>query len=384
VVDAQTGEIYFARNPNLQLPPASTTKLLTALIALHETAPEDVLPVSPYASSMPASKAYLRPGWTMQSRDLLYALLLHSSNDAAVVLAEGVGGSVAGFARIMNTTARSFGATQSNFVTPNGLPAADHYSTARDMALIMRQVLQTPGMRDLLSTRATIIQPYSGSRKRIPLRSTNKLLWRDDLHVIGKTGYTRLAKRCFVGAASAGGREVIVAVLGSTNLWGDVELLSAYGLDQVAPDWRQQTGYQVAAAPRFGSPGSAGTRNRFAVPPAELVPPQNRLRGRAQAPAADARRYARAGVAAPGEGDREDISRAGLRYHLQLGSYPTKARADQVRQQAAKRGYRAVIQKVSGSFRVTVRDFTSRDTARQAAQSLKRSLRIEPIIVASR
>ena len=219
VVDAQTGDVQFARNPNLPLPPASTTKLLTALIALRQLSPDSVLSVSAYASTMPPTKAGLKPGWRLSARDLMYALMLHSANDASIVIAEGIAGSVPNFARMMNATARSLGATDSNFVTPNGLPTPDHYTTVHDMALIMRAVSQTPGMRDILSTRSAVIQPLSGSTRRIGLRSTNRLLWRDDLHVIGKTGWTREARRCFVGVGSANGHEVIVAVLGSRDVW---------------------------------------------------------------------------------------------------------------------------------------------------------------------
>jgi D-alanyl-D-alanine carboxypeptidase (penicillin-binding protein 5/6) len=387
VVDAQTGEVHFARNPNLQLAPASTTKLLTGMIALRQLTAGEILPVSRYASTMPATKVWLRSGWTMSQRDLLHALMLRSANDAAVVIAEGVAGSVPDFARLMNATARSLGATQSNFVTPNGLPAAGHVSTARDLAILMRHALDTPGMRGLLETRTAVIQPASGSNKRIALRSTNKMLWRDDLRVIGKTGWTRQAKRCFVGAGSASGRDVIIAVLGSTDLWGDVELLSAYGLDQSAPDWRQRSGYQVAAAPRLDPAPAQQGWSRVAPPP------PSRVRGRHAAPAAaaSARQFAstkgstrspRAAEAA--QGDREDVRRANLRYHLQLGSWKSKVRADQLRQQVTKRGYRASVERIAGTYRVTVRDFASRDAARTAARSLKRTLRVEPVIVASK
>ena len=245
-VDVQTGAVYFARNETLPVPPASTTKLLTAIVALRSTAPDALMRVSANAASMPPSKAYLRAGTVYTSRDLLQALLMKSANDASVVIAENIGGSVPGFAQIMNQTARSLGAHDSNFITPNGLPNPDHYSTARDMAYIMRAALQTPGMRGILSTPTGVIEPVSGGVQRISLRSTNRMLWRDDLSVIGKTGWTRAAKRCFVGMTSANGHEVIIAILGSRNLWGDVELLSQFGLSQAVPnydDWRTRGGW---------------------------------------------------------------------------------------------------------------------------------------------
>jgi len=393
LIDAQTGEVYFARNPTLPLPPASTTKLVTALIALHKLPPDAVLPVSAYASSMPATKAYLRPGWQMRARDLLYALMLHSSNDAAVVLAEGIGGSVPGFAQVMNATVRSLGGTESNFVTPNGLPSSNHYTTARDMALVMHAVLQTPGMRDILSTRTAVIEPYSGGRRRIGLRSTNRLLWRDDLNVIGKTGWTRQARRCFVGAGTANGREVIVAVLGSSDLWSDVEGLVTYGLSRAqSVDVRQQAVWQAAAA--FSTPPDSGwsrpasqpdeiaevapapraADERRAMRMASVVPPGTTARGRREV----ARGQAQA------QGDGVDPRRAALRYSLQLGSYRSKARADQLRRDLAKQGYQARVEPAGGAYRVSIANFSSRDDARRAARRLGRTLAVDPVIAASK
>jgi D-alanyl-D-alanine carboxypeptidase (penicillin-binding protein 5/6) len=395
VVDSQSGEVLFARNPTLPLPPASTTKLLTAMIALRQLSPEAILPVSAYASTMPPSKAWLKPGWEFNARDLLYALLLRSANDASVVLAEGIGGSVPGFARLMNTTAQSLGTTASNFVTPNGLPAPDHYSTARDMAIILRSALLVPGMRDVLSTRTAVIQPLA-SRKRIALRSTNKMLWRDDVHVIGKTGWTRQAKRCFVGAATRNGREVIVSVLGSSDLWDDVEILANYGLDQGGTgEWRDGAGWQQAAAP-VAPMGTAWSRpiSEAGDIPAVVAPvrpsDERRAMRMAAAPATTAygkrgkQRIAAAQVNPAPQGDGGDVARSKLRYSLHLGSFRSKARADQLRKDLAKRGYRAEVEPVGSSYRVSVPSFQSRDAARKAARTLSRTMRVDPVIVASK
>lgn len=389
-VDAQSGTVYFARNESQPLPPASTTKLLTAIIALRHTAPDELMRVSANAASMPPSKAYLRAGSVYSSRDLLHALLLRSANDASVVIAEHIGGSVPGFARIMNQTARALGATQSNFVTPNGLPSPGHVSTARDMAYIMRAALQTPGMRGVLSTRNEVIEPVSGGPRRIALRSTNRMLWRDDLSVIGKTGWTREAKRCFVGMASANGREVIIAILGSSNLWSDVELLSHFGLGRALPGYDERAGWQQAAV----------------VPPAEVAPPPpvtwyrgtGRVAPPAAAPSTRSERTARVasapnmrslktaknGRAAVAQGDREDPRRAQLRYHVALGSYRSKARAQQIARDLSKRGYRAVITSRGKTHQVLVKNFPSRDAARKAAAKLGRALKVEPVVTASR
>lgn len=396
LIDAQTGSIYFARNATTPLPPASTTKVVTALVALRETAPDELMRVSAHAASMPASKAYLRARSIFTSRDMLFALMLRSANDASVVIAEHVGGSVPGFARMMNEAARAAGATDSNFITPNGLPMPGHVSTARDLALIFRQALRQPGMRNLLSTPTESIEPVSGGgARRIALRSTNKMLWRDDLTVIGKTGWTREAKRCFVGAASYQGREVILAVLGSRNLWSDVELLARVGLGRAVPGyedtWRQRAGMQQAAIkpPAASEPAITWYRGGGKVPAERVAPPPSTRNERtarlAAAPKPKAPQHARTTKrAAVAQGDREDPRRAHLRYHLQVGAYRSKTRAQQVGRDLAKRGYRAEVQGKSGTYRVVVKNFGSRDAARKAATSIRRTFKVEPVIIASR
>ena len=396
-VDVQTGAVYFARNETLPVPPASTTKLLTAIVALRSTAPDALMRVSANAASMPPSKAYLRAGTVYTSRDLLQALLMKSANDASVVIAENIGGSVPGFAQIMNQTARSLGAHDSNFITPNGLPNPDHYSTARDMAYIMRAALQTPGMRGILSTPTGVIEPVSGGVQRISLRSTNRMLWRDDLSVIGKTGWTRAAKRCFVGMTSANGHEVIIAILGSRNLWGDVELLSQFGLSQAVPnydDWRTRGGWQQAAVPPPvpAAPGVTWYRGTGGV---QAAPPSARSERNARVASvptmsafkkdiAQGKRASKAKKPVVAQGDREDPRRGNLRYHVELGSYSSKARAQQVARDLAKRGYRAVVTSAGGTTQVMVKNFPTRDAARKAAKTLGRALKIEPVVTASR
>ena len=394
-VDVRSGTIYFARNEDLPLPPASTTKLLTAIIALRHTAPDELMRVSATAASMPPSKAYLRAGTVYTSRDLLQALLMKSANDASVVIAEHIGGSVPGFARLMNQTARSLGATNSNFLTPNGLPTPGHYSTARDMAYIMRAALQTPGMRGILSTPTGVIEPVSGGPQRISLRSTNRMLWRDDLAVIGKTGWTREAKRCFVGMTSANGHEVIIAILGSRNLWADVELLSTYGLGQAVPgydDWRQRQGWQQAAAEPPAAPAVTWYHGTGGVEPPPPSARSERNARIASAPTmrtfqkdtATATRASKGRKNVVAQGDREDPRRANLRYHVELGRYSSKTQAQQVARNLAKKGYRAVITTSGGKQTVMVKDFPTREAARKAAATLGRALKVEPVVTASR
>jgi D-alanyl-D-alanine carboxypeptidase (penicillin-binding protein 5/6) len=235
LIDNQTGDVLWQRNPDLPLPPASTTKIVTAILALQSGRLDDSFRVTPEAAQAPPSKISVQPGWRMRLRDLVYAVLLNSANDASVVIAEGLAGSVPAFAERMNARARALGATHSHFVNPNGLPAADHYSTARDLATMFEYALQDPVFNSVINTKTTIVSPAAGSARRIVLRSHNRLLGNYHIHVVGKTGWTLAAKKCFVGAAQANGREIGVAVLGSRDLWGDLKRLIEYGFSGTNP-----------------------------------------------------------------------------------------------------------------------------------------------------
>lgn len=347
LVDDDTGNVLFARNPNLQLPPASTTKILTALVVARSGALDRNVRVSRLASSMQPTKVWLKPGWVMNVEDLLYAILLNSANDASVVLAEGIGGSVPNFARMMNETASSLGATHSRFVNPSGLPGRGHYSTVRDLATIMHHVLRTEPLREILSTESQVITPRRGSKRRITLRSHNRFLNGEKFRVIGKTGWTRKAKRCFVGAASDGKREIIVAMLGGTNLWGDLERLLDYALNpEPIPD----------------------------VVPIQQVSAKPEVRATNDPSSAD--------------GTAAENPRPQFRYHVQIASFTSRVKADRLRRQVVKQGYPASVEQAQINarrmYRVTIRNFETRASARRAARTLGKTYRVQPLIVAVR
>ena len=232
-----TGEILFAKEPHLRLPPASTTKVLTALVVLDRLDPNARLPVSAQAASVAPSRIGLRAGEVVTTQDLMYGLLLKSGNDAAETLAEGVGGSVYQFAGLMNAKAWQIGARGSHFTNPHGLPDDDHYTTAYDLALIFRWAMHYPLFADIVRTRTAALRIESGPGlygdwRMVPVRNTNRLLASYEGARGGKTGFTLKARRCFVGEVDRGGIRLIVTILNSPNsgtLWQDARNLLDYG-----------------------------------------------------------------------------------------------------------------------------------------------------------
>jgi len=142
-MDAATGKLLYQKDADLRLPPASTTKVVTAILALESgRSLTQTLVVSKEATRVPASKLYLRPGQSVSIEELLYGIMLASANDASMVLAQGIAGSVERFTDLMTQKAHQIGATNSNFTNPHGLTAPDHYSTAKDLAVFFRYAMK--------------------------------------------------------------------------------------------------------------------------------------------------------------------------------------------------------------------------------------------------
>jgi D-alanyl-D-alanine carboxypeptidase (penicillin-binding protein 5/6) len=230
VMDATTGRVLYAKNPELRLLPASTTKLMTALVVVERAKLSDVTTVSSRAAGQPASRVGLKTGEKFTLENLLYGALMKSGNDAAVALAEAVGGTEEHFVELMNLKAAAIGAYDTHFVNANGLPEPGQYITAYDLAKIMRQAIKYPVLQAILGTRVTQVSTEGG--KQIRVRNTNKLLWSDDDVLGGKTGYTRKARHCFVCAGERNNGTIIVALLGEPYrdlLWKESEELMAFG-----------------------------------------------------------------------------------------------------------------------------------------------------------
>jgi len=230
VMDAATGRVLYAKNPELRLLPASTTKLMTALVVIEKKKLTDVVTVSQRAASAPPTKAGLRAGDKVTIETLLYAALMKSANDAAVALAESVTGSEEEFVSLMNRKALAIGANDTHFINANGLPGKGQYITAYDLSKIMRHAIKYPVLKEILGTRITEIATETG--KTMFIKNTNKLLWSDEELLGGKTGYTNQARHCFVCAGERGNETLIVALLGSPRrdlLWKETEALMGVG-----------------------------------------------------------------------------------------------------------------------------------------------------------
>lgn len=238
LVNGTTGSVIFEKNADMEMYPASTTKILTALLVLENCDLSTQVTISQRAIQTEASWIPAMMGEVYTVEQLLYALMLHSANDAAIALAEAVSGSVENFAVLMNERAREIGCTSSNFVTPNGLPNNNHYTTASDMAKIACEAMKNETFRKIIKTPTYVLPPTSKRSESVMLSNKNKFLAGSGdssfsySYGIGvKTGYTNAAQSAFVGAAEKDGRLLISVVFGTTSdgKWIDTEKLMDYG-----------------------------------------------------------------------------------------------------------------------------------------------------------
>ena len=235
VIDSATEKILYAKNPNWKLPPASTTKLITSMVALDRLNPDSVITISEAAANTPSVSPRLRAGERFTVREVLHLALMRSVNSAAVALAEAAAGSEERFVTLMNEKASRLGAENTWFINASGLPGPGQHITAFDLAKIMKEALKYPLIREIISLKEEEVVSEGG--RRLLLRNTNHLLWSDDEVLGGKTGYTRAAGHCFVCAAKRGENTLISAVLGEgirDNLWRDSNGLLARGYDVIA------------------------------------------------------------------------------------------------------------------------------------------------------
>ena len=234
VMDAGSGRILYAYQPDERHLIASTTKIMTALVAIEKGNLDDMVTVSRQAARVEGSRIYLDEGERETLRDLLYALMLRSANDAAIAIAEHVGGSVEGFAQLMNEKARALGCQNTHFVNPHGLDHPDHYSSARDLAVIGAQAMKNPFFRQLVCSRKWEMPWPAKSSTRV-LHNENKLL-ADEYGTGIKTGYTVASGHCVVASARREQFEVIVVMLDAgMGFWRDVRALLDHAFAHYRP-----------------------------------------------------------------------------------------------------------------------------------------------------
>ena len=214
LLDADTGRALYEKDADSRSLIASTTKIMTALIVCEQCNVLDRMRIPKEAVGIEGSSIYLREGEVLTIQELLYGMMLHSGNDAAVALAIYCGGTVEGFAGLMNDKARQLGLTGTHFENPNGLDSPGHYSTARDLAVLAAYAMENPIFAQTVSTKTVKI----GQRS---LRNHNKLLWRVEGTDGVKTGFTKAAGRILVSSATRDGRRLICVTLNDGNDWQD-------------------------------------------------------------------------------------------------------------------------------------------------------------------
>ena len=238
LMDGESGRVLYEKDGERPLANASTTKVLTCIVALENSSGDDYVQVSQNAASQPEVKLGLQKGEQYYLEDLLYSLMLKSHNDTAVAIAEHCGGSVEGFARMLNRKAKQIGCKDTYFITPNGLDAEDengkHHTTAKDLALIMRYAIKNEAFLHIAQTRDYTFSEITGKRT-FSVHNANAFLDMRDGVLAGKTGYTSQAGYCYVCAWEKEGKTFIVSLLGcgwpnhKTYKWSDTEKLLDFG-----------------------------------------------------------------------------------------------------------------------------------------------------------
>ncbi len=222
LLDAQTGRVLYEKDANSRSLIASTTKIMTALVVCEHCNVLDRMRIPKEAVGIEGSSMYLKEGEVLTLQELLYGLMLHSGNDAAVALAIHCAGTVEGFAGMMNDQARQLGLTGTHFENPHGLDSPGHYSTARDLAVLAAYAMKNPIFYQTVSTKNVRV----GARS---LQNHNKLLWRVDGVDGVKTGFTKQAGRLLVSSATREGRRLICVTINDGNDWADHEALLEKG-----------------------------------------------------------------------------------------------------------------------------------------------------------
>ena len=246
LMEAESGRVLYAKDGDTPRLIASTTKLMTALVALESgrSLEEDVT-IPAEAAGVEGSSLYLRAGETVKLKTLLYGMLLHSGNDAATAVALHCAGSLEAFAEKMNEKAQELGMTNSHFTNPTGLDGEEHYASAYDMALLARACLEVPELAEMTAARSVTLEGRT-------LVNHNKLLWRYAGCVGMKTGYTQAAGRTLVSAAERDGMTLIAVTLNAPSDWADHAAMLDYGFANYRMEEAVTAGQTLCTLPVSG------------------------------------------------------------------------------------------------------------------------------------
>ncbi len=229
LIEYESGDIIFSKNSSCRAPMASTTKIMTAIVAIENGDLDKRIKIPSEAIGVEGSSIYLQDGEELTLRELLYALLLESANDASVAIAIEIAGSVEKFAEMMNDKARELGLEDTNFTNPHGLDDESHYTTAYDLAKIARYAMQNPCFCEIVSTKKEIIPSLDGQRVLI---NHNKLLKSFEGAIGIKTGFTKKSGRCLVSCAERDGVRLIAVTLNAPSDWNDHAIMLGHGFNE--------------------------------------------------------------------------------------------------------------------------------------------------------
>lgn len=236
LMDADSGRILYGENVDKELAMASTTKIMTCIVALEHGYLDDVVTASKNAAKMPDVQLNMVEGEQFYLKDLLYSLMLESHNDSAVAIAEHISGSVEGFADLMNAKAKELGLSHTRFVTPNGLDAEGHYTTARELGKLASYAIRNECLLEIINTKTHEFKELTKDKTYV-VNNKNRFLYMMDGAIGVKTGFTNNAGYCFVGALKRDNRTFVTVVLGSgwpphkTYKWEDTVALMNYGIN---------------------------------------------------------------------------------------------------------------------------------------------------------
>ncbi|MBE6568652.1 MAG: D-alanyl-D-alanine carboxypeptidase [Ruminococcaceae bacterium] len=231
LMEASSGDIVFSKDADTRMPMASTTKIMTALVALEKGDLQQSVQIAEEAVGVEGSSVYLTAGETLTLEELLYALLLESANDAAAAVACAVSGSIEAFSAAMNEKAAEIGLENTHFTNPHGLDDEEHYTTASDLAKLAVYAMQNPDFARICSTYKKTIPMRDGEGTRL-LLNHNRLL-KQYADVVGvKTGFTKRSGRCLVSAAEKDGVRLVAVTLNAPDDWQDHRAMLDYGFSQ--------------------------------------------------------------------------------------------------------------------------------------------------------